>query len=65
MTLALLLGLSAALCWGTSAFLGGLQSRRLPALTVALWSQAVGATVLAFLLLVRGERLCLRAWPGV
>jgi drug/metabolite transporter (DMT)-like permease len=44
------LALSAALCWGISAFLGGLQSRRLPAVTVALWSQIVGATALALVL---------------
>ncbi len=42
MTPALLLGLSAGLCWGTSSFLAGLQSRRLPPLTVALWSQIAG-----------------------
>ena len=55
MTLSLVLGLSAAVCWGTAGFIGGTQARRLPALTVALWSQAVGATALAFVLLVQSE----------
>ena len=55
MTVAWLLGLSAALCWGISGFLGGLQSRHLSALTVALWSQVAGTTALALVLLPRGE----------
>jgi drug/metabolite transporter (DMT)-like permease len=55
MTLAVVLSLSAALCWGTAGFTGGLQSRQLPPLTVALWSQIAGATVLVVVLLVRGQ----------
>ena len=55
MTPAWLLGLGAALCWGISGFLGGLQSRHLSALTVALWSQVAGTTALALVLLPRGE----------
>ena len=51
MTAALWLALGAAVCWGISSFLGGLQSRRLPALTVALWSQFPGAIGLAAVLL--------------
>jgi drug/metabolite transporter (DMT)-like permease len=47
------LGLASGLCWGAADFFGGIQSRRLPALTVAFWSQVAGAlalaTVLAFL----------------
>jgi drug/metabolite transporter (DMT)-like permease len=40
------LGLSSGLCWGAADFFGGMQSRRLPALTVAFWSQAAGALAL-------------------
>jgi drug/metabolite transporter (DMT)-like permease len=48
------LGLSSGLCWGAADFFGGIQSRRLPALTVALWSQAAGALALAVALVVLG-----------
>jgi drug/metabolite transporter (DMT)-like permease len=41
------LGLSSGLCWGAADFFGGIQSRRLPALTVAFWSQLAGALALA------------------
>jgi drug/metabolite transporter (DMT)-like permease len=53
------LGLSSGLCWGAADFFGGIQSRRLPALTVAFWSQAAGAVALAaalLVLVVEGER---------
>jgi len=46
------LGLSSGLCWGAADFFGGIQSRRLPALTVAFWSQAAGALALAVALVV-------------
>jgi drug/metabolite transporter (DMT)-like permease len=46
------LGLSSGLCWGAADFFGGIQSRRLPALTVAFWSQAAGALALAAALVV-------------
>ena len=49
---AILLGLSASVCWGTADFFGGLQSRRLSALAVALWSQLVGGSVLLAALLI-------------
>jgi drug/metabolite transporter (DMT)-like permease len=39
---ALLLALGSSLCWGTSDFLGGVQSRRQPLLSVMLMSQAAG-----------------------
>jgi drug/metabolite transporter (DMT)-like permease len=52
MNLGVPLGLSSGLCWGAADFFGGLQSRRLPALTVALWSQAAGALALAAALVV-------------
>jgi drug/metabolite transporter (DMT)-like permease len=46
------LGLGSGLCWGAADFFGGMQSRRLPALTVAFWSQAAGALALAVVLAV-------------
>ena len=52
MNLGVPLGLSSGLCWGAADFFGGIQSRRLPALTVAFWSQAAGAVALAAALLV-------------
>jgi drug/metabolite transporter (DMT)-like permease len=50
------LGLSSGLCWGAADFFGGMQSRRLPALTVAFWSQMAGALGLAAALAVSGTR---------
>jgi drug/metabolite transporter (DMT)-like permease len=50
------LGLSSGLCWGAADFFGGMQSRRLPALTVAFWSQMAGALGLAIALAVSGTR---------
>lgn len=50
----ILLGLGSALCWGTADFFGGLQSRHLPALAVALWSQLAGGLALLLVLLVLG-----------
>jgi drug/metabolite transporter (DMT)-like permease len=46
------LGLSSGLCWGAADFFGGMQSRRLPALTVAFWSQVAGAIALGVALAV-------------
>jgi drug/metabolite transporter (DMT)-like permease len=48
------LGLGSGLCWGAADFFGGIQSRRLPALTVAFWSQVAGALALAVALAVEG-----------
>src|SRR5688500_5070652 len=45
--LPMLLGLGSGLCWGAADFMGGLQSRRLPTLAVAFWSQVGGAVALA------------------
>jgi drug/metabolite transporter (DMT)-like permease len=50
------LGLSSGLCWGAADFFGGMQSRRLPALTVAFWSQVAGGLGLATALAVSGTR---------
>jgi drug/metabolite transporter (DMT)-like permease len=48
------LGLSSGLCWGAADFFGGMQSRRLPALTVAFWSQVAGALGLVAALTILG-----------
>ena len=55
MTLGVPLGLGSGLCWGTADFFGGIQSRRLPALSVVVWSQAAGALALAVALAVQGR----------
>jgi drug/metabolite transporter (DMT)-like permease len=53
--LALALALGSSLCWGTSDFLGGLQSRRRPLLPVMLTSQLAGLLgLLAIVALVAG-----------
>jgi drug/metabolite transporter (DMT)-like permease len=48
------LGLGSGLCWGAADFFGGIQSRHLPALTVAFWSQVAGALAIAVALAVEG-----------
>jgi uncharacterized membrane protein len=48
------LGLGSGLCWGAADFFGGIQSRHLPALTVAFWSQVAGALALAAALAIDG-----------
>jgi drug/metabolite transporter (DMT)-like permease len=50
------LGLGSGLAWGAADFFGGIQSRRLPALTVAFWSQAAGALGLVIALALGGTR---------
>lgn len=60
-TFAIALGLGASLCWGTADFFGGVQSRRLPALAVAIWSQLAGGVALLVALLAQGERPTLHA----
>jgi drug/metabolite transporter (DMT)-like permease len=55
LTLGVPLGLGSGLCWGTADFFGGIQSRRLPALSVVVWSQAAGALALAVALAVQGR----------
>jgi drug/metabolite transporter (DMT)-like permease len=52
---AIALGLVAALLWGVSDFLGGVQSRRLPALLVAGAGQASSLVVLALVALLIGS----------
>jgi drug/metabolite transporter (DMT)-like permease len=55
LTLGVPLGLGSGLCWGAADFFGGVQARRLPALSVALWSQVAGALALAAALSVQGR----------
>jgi drug/metabolite transporter (DMT)-like permease len=57
LTLGVPLGLSSGLCWGAADFFGGVQARRLPALSVTLWSQAAGALALAAALAIQGRPL--------
>jgi drug/metabolite transporter (DMT)-like permease len=52
---AVALALASSLSWGLSDFLGGLQSRRRPLLTVIFLTQAAGFTAVALTLAIRGE----------
>ena len=52
---AVALALGASLAWGVSDFYAGLQSRRLPLLTVLAVSQAVGLAVIALIVAARGH----------
>src|SRR5579872_5104711 len=52
----ILLGTASGLLWGTGDFLGGLQSRRFPALTVLVWSQLAGGILMLGALAVTGQR---------
>ncbi len=54
MTAIVLFALGSSLCWGIADFFGGLQSRRLSALAVALWSQLAGGAALLLVLLLLG-----------
>jgi drug/metabolite transporter (DMT)-like permease len=56
MTLGAPLGLGSGLFWGTGDFLGGLSSRRLPALAVTIWSQLAGGLALLGVVAVSGQR---------
>lgn len=49
------LALAASLAWGVSDFIAGLQSRRLPLLTVLALSQAVGLLGIAGIVAVSGK----------
>jgi uncharacterized membrane protein len=50
---AVLLALASSLAWGTADFAGGMASRRLPSVTVALVSQLAGFVALLVALVVR------------
>jgi drug/metabolite transporter (DMT)-like permease len=56
MTLGAPLGLGSGLFWGTGDFLGGLTSRRLPALAVTIWSQLAGGLALLAVVAASGQR---------
>jgi drug/metabolite transporter (DMT)-like permease len=51
------LGLSASLCWGLADFLGGVETRRLPAPLVVLVSQAVGLAAIAVIVVVGASQV--------
>jgi drug/metabolite transporter (DMT)-like permease len=55
--LSFVLGVSAALSWGTADFIGGTESRRVPVLSVVLWSQLTGTVGVFLLLAVRRPEL--------
>lgn len=46
--------LTAAIVYGSSDFLGGLASRRIPALTVVVWSQIIGLVLLGLAIPIVG-----------
>jgi drug/metabolite transporter (DMT)-like permease len=52
---AALLALLSSALWGSADFLGGVVSRRLPAVAVVAWSQAVGLCGVAVAAVVSGE----------
>lgn len=54
--IAILLALGASVVWGLTNFFGGVESRRVPLLTLLVISQAVGLTAIALLVALRGER---------
>ena len=49
-----MLALAASVCWGIGDFLGGVGSRRLPALTVLAAAEVAGLAAIAVFVLVRG-----------
>ena len=52
---AVVLALASSLTWGVGDFLGGLQTRKRPLLTVLTFSQGAGFTSLLIALVIRGE----------
>jgi len=54
---AVVLALAAAALWGTGDFFGGIATRRLPVLTVLLWSQLVGLFGLVVWIAASGAEL--------
>jgi drug/metabolite transporter (DMT)-like permease len=57
-----LLALCSSLLWGTSDFVAGLASKRLPVAAVVGWSQLVGFLTLSVVVVV-GPGLAAGAWP--
>jgi drug/metabolite transporter (DMT)-like permease len=54
--LGIVLGLCASLCWGTSDFLGGLQSRRQHQLGVMLCAALVGSVLVSTVVVISGDQ---------
>jgi drug/metabolite transporter (DMT)-like permease len=52
--MAVILALLSSVMWGSSDFLGGTISRRVPAITVVVWSQVTGLVLLVVVALARG-----------
>ena len=59
-----LLALASSAVWGSSDFLGGLATRRRPALAVVGVSQALGLLVLTVVVIARGEVQVGAWWPS-
>jgi drug/metabolite transporter (DMT)-like permease len=62
--MAALLALLSSLLWGGADFLGGLVSRRLPPVTVVVWSQACGLVAIAVVSVVTGAYAGPLGWLG-
>lgn len=55
--LSVLLALGSSVAWGLADFIGGLQSRRRPVLTVLLWAQLTAVLLAAVYVLAAGDAL--------
>jgi drug/metabolite transporter (DMT)-like permease len=55
--LGVLLALGSSIIWGCADFVGGLQSRRWPVLTVLIWAQVVAVVACVVFVLVAGDGL--------
>jgi drug/metabolite transporter (DMT)-like permease len=55
--LGVLLALGSSIVWGCADFVGGLQSRRWPVLTVLIWAQFVAVVACVVFVLVAGDGL--------
>jgi drug/metabolite transporter (DMT)-like permease len=55
--LGVLLALGSSIVWGCADFVGGLQSRRWPVLTVLIWAQVIAVVACVVFVLVAGEGL--------
>jgi drug/metabolite transporter (DMT)-like permease len=58
------LALLSSVLWGGADFLGGLVSRRLPPVTVVVWSQACGLVAIAVVAIVTGAYAGPLGWLG-
>jgi drug/metabolite transporter (DMT)-like permease len=55
--LSVLLALGSSVIWGCADFVGGLQSRRWPVLTVLIWAQGIAVVLCVVFVLVAGDGL--------